>query len=832
MHRNIFSPRVDTVEDDALSTFFMSGAQYILVGIFALAPIFFIPNIYTALGFMKAFLVTIGMYGALIFACLAVLRSGKLRIHTPLPLVLFWLFVGSAVASALLSGDIHDSFIGTDFSVQSAGFFILLAIVMTTCLVFTTAKTVLRRFVVSMTVVAIALYLYTFLRLFLGPEFLSFSFFTTNTSSLIGSLNDLAIFAGAVVLTVLVVAQRTISGTGLAVKALLFVMTSASLVILMIANFSFLWVIIGFASLLTFLYLVSKDTWLKPVIEEAAERRISRFTLALVALIVVVSGAFVVSGNYFGDLVSELSDVQYLEVRPSVTGTTGIIRGVYSTNALLGVGPNRFEDAWRLYKDPIINETQLWNTSFQSGSSFVSTIAVTTGLAGSILFLAFLGSLCVLLYRLLFVVTFPDVEWRFLAKVLVTTTVYLWIVLCLYAPGTYIMLLTALVTGITFAIHASALTTRTKQINVVESREYGFLLIAAVLTVIVSATVGFIAVNKQFIAQVMYTKALVAFAETRDQVAYDDALAEVSGFNQDDDTYVAERARLRLGVVNQLLTLQNPTEAEQRQFENTLAEGIQFAQQAIAKDATNPFNSAVLGSLYGMVNESVAAGISDLREQAFATAQSLDPINPEYAALQAQIAARFGDIDLARTFLEQAISLKNNFTDALFLSSQLDIQAGNATSAIATTRSIIAIDPYNPARYYQLGLLEVAVSNLDAAIAALQAAVTLDANYANARYVLALAYLDQGRTEEALAQLRVVAQSNADNPDLLALIAQVEEGSYQTTPLGLTVPVSDPVVTNVENEVTLTSELPDTNLVSPVNQPPREDTNSDTNSAE
>jgi tetratricopeptide (TPR) repeat protein len=186
----------------------------------------------------------------------------------------------------------------------------------------------------------------------------------------------------------------------------------------------------------------------------------------------------------------------------------------------------------------------------------------------------------------------------------------------------------------------------------------------------------------------------------------------------------------------------------------------------------------------------------------------------------AQIALRHGDAVRARGELQEALTLKNNFTDALFLLAQLDVQEGNATSAIATTRSIISLEPSNPGRRYQLGLLLLATQSLEEAAQAFGAAVALDQNYANARYMLALTYLDLGRREEALEHLKVVALTNGDNQSLKDLIAQLEAGE-DVSPQQPTPVVEAETVESYDQAVT--SNPPDTDLVTPVNRLPQSD---------
>jgi tetratricopeptide (TPR) repeat protein len=168
--------------------------------------------------------------------------------------------------------------------------------------------------------------------------------------------------------------------------------------------------------------------------------------------------------------------------------------------------------------------------------------------------------------------------------------------------------------------------------------------------------------------------------------------------------------------------------------------------------------------------------------------------------------------------LQEAIRQKGNYTDALFLLSQLDIQEGNTESAIAVTRSIISIEPNNPTRYFQLGVLLATTNNLPVAIQAFEAAVSLDTNYANARYFLALAYLDSERTEDALSQLRIVEESNPDNETVKVLIEQVTSGTYQKEDKIFGVPVQNTQTVSQEDDITTATEVPDTDLVTPLNR--------------
>ncbi|MEZ4195339.1 MAG: tetratricopeptide repeat protein [Candidatus Paceibacterota bacterium] len=805
MQRNIFSPKVEDASEDTLSVFFHKASLVILVGTFGLLPVLFIPGVFAPIGFTKVLFLSIGLFASLIFACLGVLRSGKVRTYLPLPLTLFWGFSLFSLVSALLSGDVSDSLYGAAFEVHTAGFMIIMAMIMTMALVISGSKKSFSRFFWLLTVSVSLVLVHYLSRLALGTDFLSFGIFNSNSISIIGNLNDLALLAGLVLVFVLMTANKF--SESYSKMAVVSVITIFSLMILATANFSFIWMILGFVSLLTFLYLVAKDTWLKPTNEETLTTPVSRFVMVLVATVCVVSGAFVVSGDYLGQKVTELTGVSYLEVRPSLSATFAITQHVYQDNILLGAGPNRFEDAWRQYKDPVINETQFWNTNFSSGNGFVSTLFVTTGLVGVVLFLVFFLSFLYLGYKLVFVSKVKSSSWNFVGTLAFVSACYLWLMTFLYTPGAFVMSLVAIATGLTLAVWVQTRPEAGAVINVAYSKQHGFLLIASAVVVIVTATALFINVNQKYSAQVAFADAIVELSTTNDLAEYDKSLIKASEHNPKQDIYVVERARLRLAELNRLRTLTDPTENDQAEYVKRLEEGIELARLAVTLDPSNPFNQALLGSFYGFIGGVDNVEVLERRNEAFARAKSLDPTNPEYAVLEAQLASQLGDLATARTSLNEAVKLKSNYTDALYLLSQLDIQEGNATSAIATTLSIISIEPNNPGRYFQLGILLLANNNLSDAIISFETAVALDPNYANARYMLALSYLDTNRIEEALVQLKTVEVSNPDNQELKALIAQVEGGDYVRPDVGSGVPVKDASATAQEGDVTVTMVL-------------------------
>jgi tetratricopeptide (TPR) repeat protein len=266
-----------------------------------------------------------------------------------------------------------------------------------------------------------------------------------------------------------------------------------------------------------------------------------------------------------------------------------------------------------------------------------------------------------------------------------------------------------------------------------------------------------------------------------------------------------------------MLGLEKPTEEDQAKFVNEARQAVAEAEEAIRLDPSNPGGHATLADIMIVL---AAVGFDDAENRAngkLADAKWRDPLNPLYPMAAATLAIQLNDNELARKEISTALNLKRNYSEALFLLSQLDVKEGKIEDAINKAKQITTFEPNNPTRYYQLGVLLAANKDTTGAIAAYEAAVLRDNNFANARYMLALAYLDASRLEEALTQLRLVRESNQDNEQLKTLINQLETNGYVPAPVtGLEGSVNE-ATPGEEGGTVVSPQDPNTNLVSPVN---------------
>jgi len=791
-------------------------AQNLIMIVFGLLPLFFIPVLFAPFGYTKTLLVIIGVLVSCIFFSLSVLRSGSVKISAPWALVAFWGVAIATSVSALLSGDMYDSFVGESLGVHTGLFMLLLAIIMSLSSVFSQTKPTILRFYILLTGSAIVLGVFHLLRIMFGADFLTLGVFTSLSSTPLGGWNDLGLFFGlSILLSLVALEQLPLTKPG---KILFSIVVGVSLLMLAIVNFFAVWIVLALVSIVQLMYTLTKDRFAAETLSLQGKEDMSVYSVVLSTTVFVCSLIFIIGGSTVGGFVSNMTNVSYVEVRPSLEATVDVGRQVYSENAFVGIGPNKFSDAWRLYKDPSINQTVFWETDFASGSGFITTQFVTGGILSIVAWFVFFGLFLTAGFRTLFKTVHTDRFWYFIGTSSFVAALYLWGMSFIYNPGSVVLLLAAMFTSLMFAAHGTLLSKGGRRFSVTSNRQSLFILVGVVMIVIVGSASTLFYVGRHYTSVYSFSGAVSGLDGSTTIEEVEETIASAYEVIAS-DLYARQLANYQLSRMNALISLQEPTPEQQQAFQTAAANGINAAQLAVSTDATDSLNWAALGGIYSLLAAAGVEGAQERSAEAFTSARSFDPMNPSYVLAEAQLFSRIGDTQAARVSAIAAVQMKQNYTDGLFFLTQLDIAAGNVEAAISTTRSIISLEPNNPARHYQLGILESSAENVDAAIVAFSRAVELNNDYANARYFLALAHIQKGNSAAALEQLEAVLALNPGNEDTESLIAQLKSGeAIEVTQERLSEQIEEPVAVSEgeENEVTTTT-TPDTPLVRSLN---------------
>ena len=801
---------------DKLSGRLRAVARALLILGGGLMPLLFVPSAYMPLSGGKTIIVAVLVALAVLFLVLSILREGKVALRLPLPLLGLWSVVAVAFVSAALSGDARDAIFGEMIDSYSAGFLLLLAIIATAAFVFVESKQSVIRLYSVLIFSSIVLTLFHVTRLVFGPETLSFGFFSSATSSPVGSWNGLAIFYALVILISLIALQQlpmSRAGRWIAIGVVVL-----SLGMLAVVNFSASWWVLAAVSGVITLHQLAYNVWRK---EARHGRENDSFDLVMVAIVILVTSiVFLIGGATLSGAISDRLGVSFVEVRPAASATIDLTKAALNDNFLLGSGPNRFADVWRIHKDPSLNQTIFWNVPFDSGYSYLMTSFINNGILGIAAWLLFFVGLLWAGVRFLFKVSASerlDRFWYFIGLSSLVATVYFWIISAFYVPPPGILLLSALTTGVFIAAYSRAVPGRAWQISAIDYRTHGIVLIVVAVATISATGYALYAGGTQVLGVYQFNKIMATVGEGDSLDAVNERIIGVLA-TANNDVFARQVAFHQWSRMRAILANPEAGETERQAFESAAASGIEAAQVAVNLDPTDPVNHQLLGQIYAILAVVGVEGAAERASESLAAAKERDPKNPTIFLIESDLAMQREDAAGARAAAEEAVRLKPNYTEALFLLAQLDINEGNVDSAISIVAGIAQLEPQNPARRYQLGVLLASAGKLDEAIVALNQAVTLDPQYANAHYYLGLVYAEQGKPEEAIKELSIVRELSEANTSVDALITELREtGTIATSPPETTtVSDRDPSLGEVTEEDLETDLVTSSNPVPPV----------------
>lgn len=776
-----FHPRPAGAPADRISALLVKAARIALIAALGLFPIFFIPSVNAPFNFTKSLLVMTGVGIALILYAFSALRRRSLVISAPAAIYASWALAGVYALSAWRSGDMRDAFLGDMFGIYTAGFIILMVLIISAIYIIGLSKTDLKRLYLMLIASGVLLALFHLLRAVWGADFLALGVFTGTFQSPYGMWNELAIFFGLIVISGLVVIrQLPLSRAGISIAA---AVAAAALAMLVLVNFFAIWVLVAAASALFLIgMLMDARHWRAPIAafiktDEANVTPAVVYTLA----VFVVAIAFVIFNGSLGGAINSYTQTSYLEMRPSVSATFAVMKQVLHQDPILGIGPNKFIDAWRLYKDPAVNGTDFWDTSFAGGSGFVPTGFATVGWLGSAAWIAFLGLWLWQGVRVLFRPSSADPFWHMVGALSFLASVYLWIVAVIYTPSVPTLILLAVTTGTFLAVGSELVPPRRFSLPFLNQRLTQLLLIGIAIVVLCGTIAALRLMVWQYSAVYAYTKTW-NMGDVDDRQEKWERVA--AAYERSPNDVFARR--IALGLLLTLDGMLNNTAAvddgKRALFQDVASRAIQAGQLATKTDPTEPLNWVTLGQVYSELALARIDGAYEMGVQAYDTAFKYDPRNPSILLLKAQLESRHGDIAAARSLAEAAIQMKPNYADAFFFSAQLDIVEGKVADAIKQAQAVVSIDPQNPTWLYQLGTLYMSTADYTSAIMALERAVALDPHLANARYFLALALAESGDFQGALTQMREVEQTNPGNSLVTEAIAAFTDGHAVALP--------------------------------------------------
>jgi len=753
-----------------------------------LLPLAVLPASWMPLAMTKMAILSLGMLGALLVWLVARLKEHRASFPDTHVLWTAILLVLGYFLAAILSSNVLSSLIGFGYEIDtvlSMFTFVgaLAAVALTTRKVahfIRLQKAVMISFVI--------LAIFQIARILVGGENLLPGIFSSNsTATILGNWNDLAVFSGLAVVT-------SLSGLALfssrKIRMGLYAIIAMSVFLLVVVNMVAVWATLALAAFALAVYIFGDSSYDR----ETGGFRPSLPYKRLIpsASIIALSIVFLVAGAAIGSKVSSALDVSYLDVRPSWEGTITIGSGVFQEDALLGIGPSLFRDGWVQHKPIGINETNFWNSEFNFGVGLIPTAFVTGGIVLGVIWLLFFASFLHLGFKVLSKrIVQPGLMYITVSSYI--GAVYLWILTIVYVPQTAMLAYTFMLTGVAVAAARIVGVIRTREVSAEQNYASGLAHTGAIV-MMVALVSGALLIHVDRIAVTSLLSGAVATANGGD---LDKALKKADRIAILGTGVRGVQLKTNIGIA-QLSTILAEEESEdieeqRTRFQEALANTITSAQQVVAANNSDYRGWMLLGDIYAQLIPLEIEGAYESAIAAYREAQARNPKNPAILISISQLAFGQDDLEGARSFAEDALELKSNYTDAYYILSQISIQENNTEEAIAATEAAVVLRPGNAGLLFQLGILQYSTENYERAIPVLERAVTINPDYSNALYFLGLAYDETDNVQGAISVFQRIAALNPDNVEVAAILEALKSGQSAQSAIGETSPSTPPV---------------------------------------
>jgi len=504
-------------------------SRYLILAVIFLLPLATLPIGWLPLPIVKMGVLAFGVLAALIAWSVARLNERAAELPNTNVVRVALLLVAGYFLAAVLSGDVINSLIGFGFERDTVlGMFTFVGALSAVAL---TTRKVSHFIRLHQMVFASFLVIGVFqiVRLTFGADVILPGLFSTDpTATTLGSWNDLAVLSGLVLL--LSLAGLALFSARKTVRGGLYVIVFISLFLLAVVNLSAVWATLAIITFLFAAYMFSDASY---------DQESGRFVpsvpwtrLLPSILVLVVSVVFLMGSNAIGERISSTFGVAFVDVRPSWEGTVAVGTGVYQQNALFGVGPNAFKEAWVDHKPLSVNETSFWNTDFAFGVGFVPSAFITGGIVVGLLWLLFFAAFARLGLQV-FARRIVPPPLRYIVVSSYIGAAYLWVLSIIYVPQTVMLAYAFMFTGAAVAAAHAARIIRTHELRTERSYASGLALTSIVLVTVTVAFGTFLIHIERVVAGAMLSRAVV----------------EANSGNLDRADYLADRASLFTGDI-------------------------------------------------------------------------------------------------------------------------------------------------------------------------------------------------------------------------------------------------------------------------------------------
>ncbi len=753
---------------------FLNNLSFVtLIATIFISIFFFIPYVPVTLEASKGFLISIGATLSIFFWLIARLGEGKFSIPKDRLLLIGGLIPAIFLVSSLFSSSLYISLFGSGFEIGTFGSMLVSFIILFLSAIYFQTEKRLWYFFSSLFVGGLILVVFELLNMFIGIDrILPGMLKGVSFGNLVGNWNNFAILLG------LIIVVTTFTVEFIKLKKLylgfLYFLLITSLFFLIIINISLVWLLIGLFSVIIFVYSTSISY--AGISNNEGKKKKFPFTSLIV---IFVSLLILFGSNSVGNLVSRYVNFVNPDVRPSIVTTSQIALKSIRHNPLLGTGPNTFNQDWSLWQPKGIAQTIFWNVDFTNGYSLLLTLLVTTGI---------LGFLTLIMFLIIFVIrgiqslqiALKDPLSNYFIVLTFIISLYSWVTIIVYNPNVVILTLAFASSGMLIGILVYKQLIPVKEFSFLHDPRNSFFSILGLMVLMVSAILLTYVYVQKFTSVIYFSK-----SQNSSSLAISEKMLSNAIILDKNDVYYRDLSQIYLQQISKIV---NDKSISADTLKTNLQQLINLAQNnaelAVKQNPKQYLNYMNLGNVYGSLVPLAVVNSYESSIAAYDKASSLAPNNPSILLARAQLEFGKGDNDKAREYIDKALLLKPDYTDARFLLVQIETNSGNLATAIKQAEYAGQLNPNDETIFFRLGLLRYNNSDYTGAISAFEKAVILNNSYLNARYFLGQAYQKVGRSSDALQQYQILIKVVPDSEEVKKAIDSISNSSItpvQTT---------------------------------------------------
>lgn len=362
-------------------------------------------------------------------------------------------------------------------------------------------------------------------------------------------------------------------------------------------------------------------------------------------------------------------------------------------NAVVGVGPDSYVDAFTAFRPARLNQTPFWYVKFGNARNILLDILVTHGVLGAVAILLLLLGLLRTLPTLLRYNTS-------LGSALAACA----LLLAIFPANTlvlslFVILLIAAVTLLRerhTSIKEAELTLFQSQGDV-QPKSAAVVPIAIGAGMIVLALLAIFTYGKVFVADAFFTEGLKAASRNDGKMVYDQTVKAIQ-LNPWNENYRRGFAVTNISLAQAISQSKTASEQDKQNILTLVQQGIEQAKAATTLNPASASNWDTLASVYQTLVGSVQEA-ENWAAAAFIQEIQTDPTNPQLRFALASFYRSVGNNDQALKVFEQAVTLKPDFANAYYNMADIYKAKGEKQNQYALLTKVLTLLPQDQAEY-------------------------------------------------------------------------------------------------------------------------------------